>query len=36
MTLQNWITLAVAIIGVLHGPATTSIINALGKNKTTK
>lgn len=36
MTLQNWITLTVAILGVLHGPATTAIIGALSKNKGTK
>lgn len=36
MTLQNWITLIVAIAGVLHGPLAVKVVGMLSKNKGTK
>lgn len=36
MTLQNWITLIVAILGVLHGPATGALLKSLSKTKSAK
>jgi len=36
MTLQEWITLAVAILGVLHGPLSSQLLKALKSKSTTK
>lgn len=31
MTAANWLTLALAILGVLHGPGTQAILARLGR-----
>jgi len=36
MTLQEWITLVVAILGVLHGPLSAQLIKVLKGNKSAK
>lgn len=36
MTLQEWVTLAVAILGVLHGPLSAKLVGMFGKTKSTK
>ncbi len=36
MTLQEWITLIIAILGVLHGPATASLFSGRRNSKGVK
>lgn len=36
MTLQEWITLIVAILGVLHGPLSAKLLSTFSSNKGTK